>query len=413
MRPNPNTPPRMPSGERGVALIMAMLVLLVLSIMAIMMMMNVTLNRQVAGLDVRGTQALAVSEAGISEALSRLRNGDITLPTNNPKAVAQIFLANAGSVPVVGTDTTAIETRQPAGSWLPYSTPNKSPDVLTVQFKTNNARNQIYYYDATLPTPINTTSGLPIYQITCTGQQGTSRRRVVAEVIQKPYLALTKAALTGNQDIRFIGNAVVCGYNHSADTPTAAGENGRFGGNSCMPYEGVGGDLPGSWTTDSTWNGGVATQAGQPFANVSGGTGFYPGPWAMLGMSQADFMSWIGPGSSTTGSANGIIYLDNDGTAQNQSGSFAYHGASGEGLMYVDGDLTLNSTFVYRGLIYVEGDLKMNGQAWILGGLVVRGRSEIRQNGGATILYSSDAISRALARYGGQFVTLSWREVTL
>jgi hypothetical protein len=146
---------------------------------------------------------------------------------------------------------------------------------------------------------------------------------------------------------------------------------------------------------------------------VSGGVGFYQGPWAMLGMSQADFQSWIGPPVNGTSNINGIVYLDNDATVQNQSGSFAYHGATGEGMLYVDGDLTLNSSFIYRGLIYVEGDLKMNGQAWILGALVVKGRSEIRQNGGATILYSSDAIGRALARYGGQFVTLSWRELPL
>ncbi len=66
---------------------------------------------------------------------------------------------------------------------------------------------------------------------------------------------------------------------------------------------------------------------------------------------------------------------------------------------------------VRRALRRVEGDLKLNGTAWILGGVIVKGRSEVRHNGGATILYSSDAISQALARYGGQFVTLSWREL--
>jgi len=399
--------------ERGIALVMAMLVLLVLSVMAMILMMNVTANRQVAGMDLRGTQALTVAEAGLGEAMSRLRNGDVTLPTANPKAVAQIFLTPAGSVPVCGTDTTALETSQPAGQWLRYSSSSKGADVLTVQFKTNAARTQIYYYDNTLPNPVNTSTGLPIYVITSTGQQGTSRRRVQAEVIQKPYTAACKAALTGNQDIRFIGNAVVCGYDHRGDTPPSTGENGRTGTNSCVPYEVGTGNLPGSWTTGSTWNGGAATQAGQPVPNWDHGIGFYPGPWSLLGMSQADFYSWLGPPSTTATTATGIVYLDNDGVAQNQSGSFAYHGVTGEGMLYVDGDLTLNATFVYKGLVYVEGDLKMNGQAWILGGLIVRGRSEIRQNGGATILYSSDAISKALARYGGQFVTLSWREVSI
>lgn len=405
--------PRNDPRENGIALVMAILVLLVLAVMAMILMMNVTMNRQVAGTDRRGTQALTVAEAGLGEAMARLRNGDITLLTTNPRAVAQVFLTSAGSVPVTGADTTAIETSQPAGAWLRYSTPSKGPDVLTVQFKTNSARTQIYYYDASLPNPINMTSGLPIYVITSTGQQGASRRRVVAEVIQKPYVAAAKAALTGDQDIRFIGNAVVCGYNHTADTPTHAGESGRYGGNSCMPYETGQGNLPGSWTTGSTQNGGAATQDGYPDKNVSGGVGFYPGPWAVLGMSQAEFMSWIGPALPGTSNIYGIVHLDNDGVAQNQSGSFAFHSATGEGLLYADGDLTINAGFVYRGLIYVEGDLKMNGQAWILGGLIVRGRSEIRQNGGATILYSSDAIGRALARYGGQFVTLAWREVPL
>jgi len=300
--------------------------------------------------------------------------------------------------------------------WLNYSTPTKGPDVLTVQFKTNAARTQIYYYDSSLPDPINLVGGLPIYVVTSTGQQGINRRRVTAEVIQKPYIVAAKAALTGSQDIRFIGNAVVCGFNHSADTPSSpnlTGSYGRAGLYTCMPYETVAGPLPGSWTTGSTWNGGTATQAGNPVPNVSGGVGFYPGPWSMFGMSQADFFNWIGAPVSSAANINGIVYLDNNGTAQDQSGAFAYQGATGEGMLYVDGDLTLNSTFIYRGLVYIEGDLKMNGQAWILGGLVVRGRSEIRQNGGATILYSSDAISRALAHYGGQFVTLSWREVPI
>jgi hypothetical protein len=116
------------------------------------------------------------------------------------------------------------------------------------------------------------------------------------------------------------------------------------------------------------------------------------------------------PQSSVPGNLNGIIYLDNDGIGQNQSGSWAIHGASGEGLLYCDGSLTLNAGFNYRGLVYIEGDLQLNGQAWILGGLIVRGQTTVRMNGGATILYSSDAISLALAKYGGQFVTLSWRE---
>ena len=43
--------------------------------------------------------------------------------------------------------------------------------------------------------------------------------------------------------------------------------------------------------------------------------------------------------------------------------------------------------------------------------LIVKGKTELKMTGGATVLYSSDAIQHSIAQYGGQFVTLSWREL--
>jgi hypothetical protein len=60
--------------------------------------------------------------------------------------------------------------------------------------------------------------------------------------------------------------------------------------------------------------------------------------------------------------------------------------------------------------VYIEGDLKLNGNAWVLGGIAVRGRTGLKTNGAATLLYSEDAIKQQIARYGGQMVLLSWRE---
>jgi len=397
-------------GERGVALVMALLVLLVMALLAAVLMMSISINRKVAGNDLRMSKALNNAEAGVGEALARIRSGDLALP-NNAKAVGQIYLCPAGSVPVLGTDSIAVETRQPAGQWLNYSPASRGPDALTIQYKTDAARTVIYRYDNTLTPPINTLSGLPIYVVTSTGKQGTAVKRVVTEVIRKPFNVFAKGAFVANHDIDFVGNAVVCGYNHRYDTPTWYGENGRGGGNSCVPYETTVGDLYGSWTSGATNNGGGAFQQGIPTPNASAQVGFYQGPWDMLGIPQVDFYAWVGvPKSAEPANINAITYLDNDGTAQNQSGAWAFHGADGEGMLYVDGDLTLNSTFTYRGLVYIEGDLKLNGQAWILGGLVVRGRTDVKMNGGATVLYSNEAIMIALAKYGSQFVTLSWRE---
>ena len=110
----------------------------------------------------------------------------------------------------------------------------------------------------------------------------------------------------------------------------------------------------------------------------------------------------------------GMIYLDNNATLMDRTGAFAYHGGDGEGYLYVDGDMTINGNFTYRGLIYIEGDLHINGTCWILGGLVCKGKADINlANGTLTVLYSGDAIQQALAKYGGQFVTLGWRELPL
>ena len=397
--------------EDGVALVMALLVLLIMALLAAVLMMSVSINRKVTGHDVRVSKALNTAEAGVAEAMARIRSGDLAMATNNPRAVGQIYLCPAGSVPVLGTDSIAIETRQPAGDWLPYSTETKSADALTVSFKTDPARTVIYRYDTMLNPPVNTKSGLPIYVINSTGRQGTAVKRIVTEVIQKPVNVLAKGALVANHDIEFVGNAVVCGFNHALDTHTGDGENGQIPNPPCFDHETHVGDLYGSWTTGTTYNGGTATQAGSPLPNISNQIGFYTGPWDALGLTQADFYAWIGSSrSSIPANLNGITYLDNDALGQNLSCNGAVHGQAGEGLLYVDGDLTLNSWFNYRGLLYIEGDLILNGQAWILGGLIVRGTARVMMTGGATILYSSEAILVNLAKYGGQFVQLSWRE---
>lgn len=397
--------------QRGVALLMAVLVLMVMSMLGAILMSTLRSETKISGHSVREAQALNIAEAGVAEGVARLRTGEV--PNNmNPRMVAQIFNTVPGSVPVLGTDSLGLATAQPSGAWLDYTTPGRGPDALTVEYKTDPGKTVIYKYDPSANPAVQTTSGQPIFLITSTGHQGRDVRHVQTEVTARPFNLNVKGALAGDNDIRFIGNAVVCGYNHSADILYPAGENGRLGSNNCQPWETGTGDLPGSWTTGTTTNGGTAYQDGFPVKNLSGQTGFYAGPWQALGMTQAEFFAWVGAPSSTESSpANGIIYLDNNGVTQDQSGSFAYHGATGEGFLYVDGDLTINSTFTYRGLIYVEGDLKMNGQAWVLGGIIVKGKGEIRQNGGATILYSSDTIQQVLSKYGGKYVQLAWKEL--
>jgi Tfp pilus assembly protein PilX len=399
--------------ERGIALIMALMVLLAMSLLAVLLMVSLQIETKIAGHSARYASALNIAEAGVGEALARIRNGDIP-NTLNPRTVGQIFLANAGSIPSVGADTIAMGTGQPAGSWLDYSTPNKTNDVLTVRYKTDAAQTVIYRYDQNVNPPINYTTGFPIWVVTARGQKGNDIRRIETEVVARPYNVLVNAAMAAKKGIDFGGNAKVCGYNHRMDTP--AYTNGVHGppNGPCVAWEINNGDLPGSWSEEPITSGGSAEQGGTPLKNSGGhGAGFYTGPWDALGLTQAEFYSWIGPPLSVPpATPNGIYYLDNNTTHQDASGIFAYNGANGEGFLYIDGDMTINGNFTFRGLIYIEGDLKVNGNSWILGALVVKGKSAVKiANGSCVVLYSRDAVQQNITKYGQQFLTLAWREI--
>ncbi len=405
LRPTP-VPRR---GDAGMALIMALLALLVLSLAVAGIMMTLNTDTKVAGHELRDSQSLYVAQAGVAEAEARIRSGDV--PNNmNPHMVTQIFNVAAGSVPVLGTDSTALATAQPAGAWMNYSTAGRSSQVLTITYKTDPARTVVYRYDSTKNPAIQTSTGFPIFVITSTGSQGADQSKIVTEVCQKPFNVNVKAAIAAQVGINFSGNSDICGYNHSIDTP--AGTKGRP---PCDTYE-IGGAaqaMPGGYSCGPISSGGSSIQNGQP-PYVQNQATFYNGPWECLGMQQQEFFSWVGaPVASEVNPPRGIIYHDNDGTTQNQSGSWHYTGGNGEGFLYCDGDLQVNGNFNYVGLIYVEGNLDINGTCWILGGMVVKGKTTIKiANGDCTILYSADAIQQKIAKYGGSIVQLSWREVS-
>jgi Tfp pilus assembly protein PilX len=409
--------PRPAQGERGIALVVALLVLVVISVLSLALLASVNVETKLSGHGLRQSQALNIAEAGVGEAIAQIRKGNVPTVATNPKMVSQIYLAAAGSVPAVGVDTTAIPTAQPNGGWMTYSTATKTKNVLTVEYKTDPARTVIYKYDPSLSNPIQTVSGSPIYKITSTGQEGASVRRIVTEVMQKPMNMNIKGAMCTNVDIKFDGNAFACGYNHRADTPFDTGVNGRAGVGGCNENPGLNqwevgsGNLTGIWSGGAINDGGASSDAGTP-PTAAGQPGFYAGPWQALGMTQAAFFAWVGPAQATVpGSLDGVIYLDNDGVSQNQSGGWSAGGATGSGMLYVDGDFTMDSGFTYRGLIYVEGDVKLNGHAWILGALIVKGKTSVKFNGGATLLYSADAIAQNIAKSKADLITLSWREI--
>jgi type IV pilus assembly protein PilX len=401
--------------ERGFALVVAMLVLLVMTLLGVVLMASVILNRSLAGNDQRMRGALNTAEAGVGEAMARIRN-DASLDPADPNSSAQIFNTPAGSVPVLAGDTIAVATAQPAGAYLNYSTPARSPDVLQVGWKKDPTGTKIMHWDGTQNPAIQAIStGFPIYEITSTGRVGTTRRTIVTDVIRKPVIVQAKGALAANVPIGALGNAVVCGFNHFYSTPYDDGMKGQTVNVPpndpvhCGDNETGQGNVAGIWSSGPVNPGGTFNGYGNP-PWTQNQVGFYGGPWEPFGLSQADFWSWVGSPNPNPSKLTGIYYVDNNNVTQDQSADYKLQSVDGEGFLYVDGNLHISSNFHYVGLIYVEGDFDINGNAWVLGGVIVNGKTTITANGGMTLLYSSDAITQSISKYGGQFVTLSWRE---
>ena len=104
MPARPNTPSRGSSNparphQEGMALVLALLVLVVLTVIGAALMANVTTETKISGYKVRDTQALTVAEAGVQEAMLRIRNGDV-VDDLNPTRV-NVISTFRRSIPVM------------------------------------------------------------------------------------------------------------------------------------------------------------------------------------------------------------------------------------------------------------------------------------------------------------------------
>lgn len=410
-------------GESGNILVVTLLILFAISVIGATLAMVSSMDLKIAGNQRTTTQSLFVAEAGMNEAIHRLGLSD---PTNvtvggwtgnaaigdsepyNPNWVARIYLTSPGSAPASGANVYSTGTLQnPNQPYLEYSVSNGTDGLLTIQHKWRDRdsdgmrdANEIVRHDPIQIPPENFTSGFPVEIITVTGSSGNAERVIQAEVTKRTIVARTLGALYSDKAVKLAGNCAFCGYNHSVNTPPGTKPNG------CVPWHLSSGHLPGVTTTgDSVQVKGSADVAGNPAPIDNASTNPFYTLAEVLGLTIGETNDLLANPDNTTivDPLIGITYITGDAVINSN--------ITGEGLLYVTGDLKGNGNFDYKGLIYVEGDVKMTGTPWILGSVIVKGKSDWNFDAGnAGVLYSKDAITQALSS-AMPCIVLSWREM--
>ena len=408
--------------QRGSALLVAMLMLMALAFVGAALVMTTSSDLKIAGEERRGTQAQFVAEAGVQEVLHRLSIAPGTTVTVNgqtfdpvirdasvpfdPNWEARVYVPSGTTPPSVGS-VQYYATVQSTSDLLNYAS---GTDFVRVRHKWSDrdgdgARdaNEVVRYDPAKFPPENFDSGSPIEVIDVEGHRAQARRRLRVEATRFPFSPNVIAALSSDRGVDVRGAVSICGHDHRADTPV----NTDLTSGPCSPnWDQATGHLPAITTTgDLIDRRGSSDLSGEPTVTDTSSTNPFYSLAQCLGVTQDVIDQILANPDHTSDSDNpleGITYIQGNARLNN---------VTGEGLLYVDGDLDVAGTFVYKGLIYVEGDLKITGTPWILGGVMVRGRSDYAFSGGSpAILYSSEMIRLALES-AFDYVVLSWKEM--
>jgi hypothetical protein len=410
--------------ERGSVLVVTLLIMFAVGVIGATLAVISSMDLKISGNQRVTTQALDVSEAGLNEAIHRIAlpnptnatiggwTGNIAIgdpPPYDPNWETRLYLTGPGSAPSPsGSIVTTGTIQDPNGTYLQYSRPTGTNEVLTIRHKWEDRdgdgvkdANEVVRYDPEQIPPENFTSGYPVEIVTVTGRMGLAERTIQAEVTKRKLTARTHAALYIDKAIRITGNPGICGYNHRVNTPSGIRPN------ACFAWHEGNGDLPGIATTGDVIDvqGGAADIEGHPTPMDSSSTNPFYSLAELLGLSQEDLNQILANAdhTSVTSPLDGITYLTGDHIVNSN--------VVGHGLVYCTGDLTVNGTFQYEGLIYVEGDVTINGTFWGLGAIVVRGVTDYNTSAGnAGLLYSAEAISQNLGQYM-PVIVLSWREL--
>jgi hypothetical protein len=409
--------------ERGNALVTAILLVFAASAIGALVVLMASTDLKISGNQERRTEALFAAEAGMSEAVHRL---SLTYPTDvvvggstinasiadappiDPDYRAYITLSTPGTNPSFSGNTMTAGTLQNlSGDVIQYSRASGTDDVLSVEHKWEDVNGdgvrdpgEIVLYDPTRVPPTNFTVGNPVDVITVTGRSGATRRMIQAEVTRLRLVAKTLGAFTTDKSVKVSGNSHFCGWNHDASIPAGTVQN------ACFAYHESEGHLAGVATTGDVVDiKGSAKVDGSPTSTDNNPAN----PWytlaEVLGLTNGETAEVLASADNTSivNPLDGVTYIQGDATLNST--------LVGHGLLYVTGDAAINGGFKYWGLIYIEGDATITGTPWIAGAVLVKQSADFNLSAGnCGIFYSQEVIEQYVGKVM-PMVTLSWRDM--
>jgi len=409
-------------------MVISLLVLLVLTMVGTLFVAQTKTETQIAGHDMRATQALYNAEAGYSEVLARMGDHNdasyigpaVGTWNSDPGWGRYLVLAAGNSQMDPDFDAAASDGLDNDGDTQVDEGNEHYPEVLTSQ--TNGAEinypwvkvhykltptNQVVLFgdhdsDVTTPPRANLVRGIPIIIVTAEGGQGTARRRVEVEAVKVPLSLVDTALYLENDDFKFNGTQFhVSGIDHD---PTTGAE---IPGNP---------EVPGMVTTEdpNQISGGLTTQQSD---NVDGSGGSPSVSNSTIDMDlDALRDAWLTfeettlPGGTYDDLTLGSL---NDYTVVHVTGDLHVSGQmTGGGVLIVDGDFDCTGQFTWYGVVLVMGDITFSGGGagiHIFGATLVAGTGQDVVGGQADIFYSSEALAR-LAMLS-PYVATNWREL--
>ena len=394
--------------ERGMTVVVAILIVAVIVIVGFSTLMMVSTDVQIAGNYGSTQKALFSAEAGVNEALSRLR-------ADSANPITDAHPTSAGWSAFIGTEVKAQGRGYDPTNAL-HSLFSSLQSVLDytvrIRHQTDSAGNLLYWGDADGDGDYerNTTTGSQIYLISSYGLSSGSNRTIEVEAARKPPIAVP-AALTVN-----------------AATTIQGSSTSVIGNDTCG-----GADKPGIVTGQAvstvTTNGNPTISGSTPIVHTD--TPLNVQALIDTYKTEANFtyhvegathtgMNWGTPvwgededaTDPSTCSVRNLVYYNTKTTAGVPTDISLTGGSTGCGLLLIEGDAILHGDFSWNGIVLVSGSVTFTGggNKNVTGALASGGSTDADLVGGnANIIYCSTAVAAQTANR--PLDVLSWKDV--